>query len=304
MQTLFTILALALVCSLSYAAQKDEGLVAYYAFDEGSGSIAHDSSGNGNDGQIQGAKWVRLREGCALEFDGLDDYVDCGSDESLNIAEKFTVEAWVYFQGFPSSPTSIVSKGHSYSLLATGYGGNFYWCGRQNSPLLIPGLWQHLVGTFDGEGLEIYLDGALITYSPSQKPAVNLSKSQPMLIGKGAGNEGYFKGMIDEVKIYSRALSADEVDAHYEEGHPVHNVPVKLYPYYFNQQVVAQIDPTAWGRLPAIAAMEVGLAKPGEKEILHRCRVELSPDGEPIEADLRVGQLAPGEYEARVTPVD
>lgn len=302
-QTLFTILALALVCSFACAAQEDEGLVAYYTFDEGSGSIAHDNSGNGNDGQIQGAKWVGLKKGCALEFDGLDDYVDCGSDESLNITEKITVEAWVYYQGGPLGPTSIVSKGDGYSLSAS-YNWFFLWCGKGTAPLLIPDFWHHLVGTFDGAGAttKFYLDGALIYVRSSEEVGLaSLANSvdKSLFIGKG-----YFKGMIDEVKIYSRALSADEVDAHYEEGHLVHNVPVKLYPYYFNQQVVVQIDAIVWGALPATAAVEVELAKPGQEGALHGCRAELSPDGEPMEAELRVGELSPGQYAVRVTAVD
>ncbi len=302
MQTLFTILALGLVCSLTCAAQKDEGLVAYYTFDEGSGSIAHDSSGNGNDGQIQGAKWVGLKKGCALEFDGLDDYVDCGSDESLNITEKITVEAWVYYQGAPLAVTSIVSKGPGYSLYACS-GWYFYWCHKcQTAPLLIPDFWHHLVGTFDGATFKVYLDDALIYVRSSEEVGLATLASavdESLFIGKG-----YFEGMIDEVKVYSRALSAEEIDAHYQEGRLVHNVPIKLYPYYFNQQVVAQIDPVAWGTLAAAAAMEVELAQPGQKRPLHTRRVELSPDGEPMEAELRVGELDPGQYAVRVTPID
>ena len=65
----------------SYNSEKE--LVAYYSFDEGEGNVLHDLSGNGNDGTIYGAKWVDGKYGKALEFDGRNNYVDCG-DENFN----------------------------------------------------------------------------------------------------------------------------------------------------------------------------------------------------------------------------
>ncbi len=64
-------------CLISLVNASDEGLVAYYSFDEGSGNVLHDLSGNENDGTIYGAKWVDGKYGKALEFDGINDYVDC-----------------------------------------------------------------------------------------------------------------------------------------------------------------------------------------------------------------------------------
>ena len=64
----------------------DEGLVGCWTFDEGQGQVLHDASGRGNDGQIRGAAWVKSGSGHALLFDGVDDYVDCGSGASLQWA--------------------------------------------------------------------------------------------------------------------------------------------------------------------------------------------------------------------------
>lgn len=72
-------------------AQSDEGLVAEWHFDEGSGTIAKDESGSGNDGAIYGAKWVEGKFGKALEFDGVDDYVKVPDDDSLDVT---TLSLW------------------------------------------------------------------------------------------------------------------------------------------------------------------------------------------------------------------
>jgi hypothetical protein len=73
----------------------DDGLVGYWSFDEAEGDVARDMSGAGNDGTIFGATRIASPRSRALHFDGQDDYVDCDSDPSLNIAGDMTVAAWV-----------------------------------------------------------------------------------------------------------------------------------------------------------------------------------------------------------------
>ena len=73
---------------------QDIGLVAHYDFSEGVGTVLHDRSGNGNDGTIVGAQWITRRSGYCLEFDGIDDYVDCGHGASLDLTGAVTLEAW------------------------------------------------------------------------------------------------------------------------------------------------------------------------------------------------------------------
>jgi len=74
----------------------EKGLVAPYNFDSGKGTTLHDRSGCGNDGTIHGASWAASGDGFALEFDGVDDYVDCGVSPSFAPAKAVSVEAWVY----------------------------------------------------------------------------------------------------------------------------------------------------------------------------------------------------------------
>ncbi len=93
--------------SRSIAAEK--ALVAYYAFDEGSGTVAGDLSGKRNDATIHGAAYVKVHDGYALSFDGKDDYVDAGGHASLvGITGDLTIEAWA-MKASPLEDTTLVS---------------------------------------------------------------------------------------------------------------------------------------------------------------------------------------------------
>ena len=91
------------VCALTAAAAAvaapdasgSRGLVAHWTFDEGTGDVLHDRSGNGNHGQVHGASWVDSGAGWALRFDGANDYVDCGSGASLDLTGPVTLQAWL-----------------------------------------------------------------------------------------------------------------------------------------------------------------------------------------------------------------
>jgi hypothetical protein len=89
-------------------ADTNNGLVGYWNFDEGSGSIAHDSSGNGNDGNIYSASWTTGVSGSALNYDGLDDYVDIGSVDRIRTNTPKSVFAWV------NLPDGISDEGWSF----------------------------------------------------------------------------------------------------------------------------------------------------------------------------------------------
>ncbi|MCD6165610.1 hypothetical protein J7K19_02730, partial [bacterium] len=86
------------------------GLVAYWSFDEGTGNIAYDISGNGNNCTIYGAKWTKGKYGSALQFDGVDDYVEVPHSVSLNITDAITIEAWINTSSDGGWWDSIVSK--------------------------------------------------------------------------------------------------------------------------------------------------------------------------------------------------
>jgi hypothetical protein len=197
------------------------GLVAAYGFEEGSGTTAGDGSGHGYTGAISGATWVSQgRFGKALAFNGQNSWVTVDA-AALTLPGPLTVEAWV-------NPTanggwrSIVVKEQAdqlayglYSDSDTGrprglvyIGGEQDAAGTAQLPL---NTWTHLAMTYDGAQLRLFVNGA-----PAGSRALTgaiAGSTQPLRIG-GNGIWGeYFAGLIDEVRIYSRALSQAEIQA-------------------------------------------------------------------------------------------
>jgi hypothetical protein len=200
-------------------------LVGWWRFDEGTGSVASDSSENENTGTISGATWVDGKYGGALSFNGVNNYVNCGSASSLDLNQAVTVEAWVN----PASTNSyqaIVDKGWdaAYTLMVTNVGtfrfqirdatGTY----RANSPPLTVGVWTHVVGTYNAttKSVKIYVNGVL--QSSAEAQGAILSTAYPLNIGKAAQYGPAFNGIIDEVRIYNRALSAAEIQTNFGAG--------------------------------------------------------------------------------------
>jgi len=196
----------------------EEGLVSYWSFDDGT---AKDNAGN-NDGTIYGAQVVNGISGKALEFDGIDDYIDCGNDESLDITNEITIEAWVKWNDI-SERQRIVMKygvgGDSYDLSIWDIGGGiqtysaYTTNGWQHLPSgITPNIneWYYVVYTYDGSTIKLYVN--LQEFSKNLTDTISSSTS-PVNIGRNPvpSHAQYFKGTIDEVKIYNRALTEDEI---------------------------------------------------------------------------------------------
>lgn len=218
------VLMAAVACCLCVPAAED-GLVAYYTFDEGNAELAVDHSGNGNDGAIHNGKLLPTRNGYCLELDGRASYVDCGDAPTLDLTEQLTMAGWVYAAGRPLGEPGIMGKQFSSFLLTyykTGHvygyinsGGN-----NANAPMGM-GRWCHLAMTFDGATIRIYLNGLQAAEKASQAGAIN--SGGHFVIGSVFGQTdaddpnyretSHFSGAIDEVRVYNKALSAAEVEA-------------------------------------------------------------------------------------------
>lgn len=201
-------------------------------FDEGSGTIAKDASGHGNDGTIHGATWTTGISGKALSFDGVDDYVDCG-DIPLSGASELTVECWAKADSFRSpGRNSLVSKRHledtfwlwikdtkAKLLVRT----EFPYNAAQGTTALSTGKWCHIVGVWNGTHSLIYVNGVKENEVLQGGTSLNLpGNSGTVKIGHagwdydtGSLDNRRWDGVIDEVGIYSRALSPEEIKAHY-----------------------------------------------------------------------------------------
>ncbi|HWT94096.1 MAG TPA: LamG-like jellyroll fold domain-containing protein [Solirubrobacteraceae bacterium] len=190
-------------------------------FDEGQGAQVADSSGNGNHGTITGAQWEpNGRFGSALRFDG-DDQVSIPDAPSLDPAQM-TIEAWVRPERIDDWQTVLYKRAAadddrpSYAMFA---GSDLYqgvphihtfndWVLNGPGPLQLQ-RWTHMAGTFDGTTWRLYLDGVQV--DEGDGPAL-MNSPLPLLIG---GNSAYpnesYEGLIDDVRIYDRPLSAEEV---------------------------------------------------------------------------------------------
>jgi hypothetical protein len=211
-----------LILVLGTAGSVSADLVGYWKFDEGSGNVAVDSSGYGNDGTINGTpNWVAGQIGSALDFDGSTNYVEIPNNDSFSITDTITIAAWTYMRTSASGEMAIVSKGGweannlPYELTETP-GDVIFWqfyndagrdgCSPDSPPV---GEWHHIAGTYDGIATKCYIDGMLgEEWQYAGKMPIN---SLPVTIGRRTTGGTWFNGMIDEVAIFNNALTEDEI---------------------------------------------------------------------------------------------
>jgi uncharacterized repeat protein (TIGR01451 family) len=196
------------------------GLVAAYAFNEGTGTSTADASGGVNSGAIGTAAWTTQgKYGNALSFNGTSAKVTIPDAASLRLTNGMTLEAWVNPSIVDGKWRDVVYKGNdNYYLEATSccqgspvgggifsgsYGENF---GTSNLPL---NTWTHLATTYDGTTLRLYVNGAQVA-SKAQTGSIATS-TNPLQIGGDSIFGQYFSGRIDEVRVYSVALTQAQI---------------------------------------------------------------------------------------------
>jgi len=213
------------------------GLVAYYSFDEGTGNIAYDISGNGNNCTIYGAKWTKGKYGSALQFDGVDDYVDIpdSTDFTFDATTSFTIEVWMKtsYVGYGAIVSNYSGTTEFFRVYtdANGIGfdfrdanGNFVDVNPSGtgSWKYLNGGWHHIVAKRDvstGKAY-VFVDAKLIKSVDDITNTVIDSDSN-LRIGRNVNGIYPFHGTIDEVRIYNRVLSPEEIRYHYNRGRPV-----------------------------------------------------------------------------------
>ena len=204
------------------AAQGDcvaAGLVGWWKLDESSGLTAADSSGNGNDGTLDasmnGDEWTTGVVGGALEFDGNDELIRV-SGASLNITNEITLSVWVWHSAFRAGQYEryVEVKG-GIAIIRKNSDGRLQFYIKTDgttrhllvSDVLVEGQWQHVAGTWDGTTQRLYLDGVEID---SQTPGGVLDDPTGDVRINSSGTE-YLNGLLDDCRIYNRALTAEEV---------------------------------------------------------------------------------------------
>jgi hypothetical protein len=192
--------------------------------------------------------WNAGRRGVGLNFDGTDDYVDCGTNSSIRPTGDMSVEAWIKADEWGNDGT-IIKKRNSYFLdINDGVEFRFYLYGLSDTNVFISvagynlNEWIHLVGTYNGSNIMLYVNG-IEKKSDNSTGSIDLT-AYNVLIGRSEGSNDYFNGQIDQVRIYNRALSAEEIKQLY------------LYPYAgFQQPCTAWLYAAAAGGLSIPVAM-------------------------------------------------
>jgi chitodextrinase len=205
--------------------QGSTGLVAAYGFGENTGSLLGDSSGNGNHGSITGASWTTQGQfGSALSFNGTSSFVTVPDAASLDLTTTGTMEAWVRLAGL-NRWHGVIAKGNANSDPAHNYAieidnANRVICGLGNGATsrvlastvtLAANQFYHLACTWNGTTLALYINGTLNTsIAQNITPAGNTA---PLFIGQFGGNSDRLSGIVDEVRLYTRALTPAEIQA-------------------------------------------------------------------------------------------
>ena len=208
---------------LAHAAVSDSGLVGYWSMDEGTSTIAHDFSGNKNNGTLTGStlpSWVNGKLGKAISFNG-SNYVSITSGPYLNY-RPVTFALWIKESSSQYGTFMIGKSGYGGFLRDYGdgrYEWDIYSGGENNIFANIPSYnqWHFVVGTYDGTTQILYIDGI-----SAASQALNVMPGATSDFGIGScpfcGPGQFTTGQIDEVRVYNRALSATDVNELYQRG--------------------------------------------------------------------------------------
>jgi chitodextrinase len=209
------------------------GLVGAWAFGEGSGTTTADASGNGNTGTVTGASWsTQGRFGSALSFNGTGSLVRVADSASLDLTAAMTLSAWIRPAASQSGWRTILQRqvdayflnaGNNSGPLRPAGGGTFanstQWVGGPTaSPV---NTWTHVALSYDGATLRLYVNGNQVA-SKAQTGAIE-ANNNPLWIGGNQPYGEYFNGLIDDVRVYNRALSQADIqtdmNAPVNDGH-------------------------------------------------------------------------------------
>jgi len=197
------------------------GMVSYWKFDESSGTTASDRMDANPGTLVNGPAWAAGKVGGALQFYANQSYITIPDSQTLDGNGNFAIEMWVnpqstgdwqglFFKG-ASSPYH-----YAFALDSSGtpsfYSDVNYWMYANTT--LSYGTWSHLAVVFDGADINFLVNGAPAGSSPITVGVSNM----PLVMGMWDSNYGQLNGLIDEVAVYNRSLTTDEIHQHYEAG--------------------------------------------------------------------------------------
>ena len=225
--------------ALPVLADLDDGLVAYYPFD------GNANDGSGNDGTVNGATLTEDRFGnvdSAYSFDGNNDYISVDDGSQFNFTNSLSLSLWVN-PGLSQSALSyagLIDKSHSHNSnndiskswvvqQVSNHTNEFSFGFAVNntgqafgsaSVLLEPNVWNHILVSKENGTIKYYKDGTLIATFDDSVSSIDTNGNLPLIIGSVNNWNRFFNGIIDDISIYNRALSEDEIKELYELDEP------------------------------------------------------------------------------------
>jgi hypothetical protein len=279
--------------------------VAHFAFDEGTGNVLHDRSGNNAHAEIHGAAWVPNGGRWALEFDG-DDFVDCGDSPSVNVLGAQTLSAWIYAE-------PIFSVFHTVPVLGNGScqinqrvntieasGGGFLPFRK----------WVHVAQSWDARTCKIYIDGTLASVVSSQEPSARArfllaNPRQPRFEGEPEEYDRRFKGRIASVRLYNRALTREEIHEDLRTSNITNSVMPMPIPQPGLDRIKVEVDAARLGKSLENIHVTVEILKAGADggALLGTEIREFDQLGRGV-VDIDAPSLPSGRYVVRATAKD
>ena len=299
---------------LSMAVAQPDGLIAQWNLDEGHGSTFGNNVTGEKIGQIHGAAWVRQGNGFALAFDGLDDHIRF---EHAEVSGPVSLEAWIKPTGVSHGEAHLVGNSmSSYAFTYLCHHQAVWWYIGNGSNhvrgLVDLGRWNHIVGTFDGTHIGLWINGRRVDYRKTKYETYQPAKAM------GVGTPGRpelpdYKGAIDNIRMYNRALTDEQVIAHFKQeavGYGFdprwfERVKVTSYDYPDQETLVVEADYRRLHPLDGNGRIEVTLAAENRpEELLQQHMIDPVPESGLVEVTLDCTSLTEGRYLARLQLTD
>jgi glucose/arabinose dehydrogenase/chitodextrinase len=208
------------------------GPVAAWAFNEGSGTTSADTTGHSNTATlVNGPTWVAGKHGTGLSFDGTNDYLSLANSSTLDISgANLSLSMWIS-PGSVSGDSTVLGKFwnatmtnpyYQYGLELSAGKPNFYvgtsggLVGAAMTSALPLNQWSHLGIVFNGTQVQFYLNGALV--NTASLNATITAHGQALRLGADANTQQFFKGLLDDVRVYNRVLTAAEITTDMNAG--------------------------------------------------------------------------------------
>ena len=285
----------------------EEQPVALYTFEEGAGDVLRDRSGKGNHGKIVNAKWVPLGNKWALEFDGVDDFVNCGA---VNVTGPQTLAAWIYTEPIYSPWMGLAILGNGgcqiYQRAQEVYTAG--WAGHATLPFR---KWVHVAQVWDGKYGRLYLDGTLVSFRLATEPTSGgrdffLANPKTGLDEDPHGYNRTFEGKIASVMLYNRPLTREEILEDLRTSN-ITNSPMPIPIALPGRGLIkVEVDAARLGQPLKNVTVTVDVLKadaPGGKALVSATAKEFDAVGRAV-VDISAPQLSKGEYVVRTTAKD